>query len=464
MYKAHITLGVAPTKRERLPIGPALEQKNRLMAVISKIKPENITLVTLDELCPDGIFCRPDEVPSIVERFRLAGIDGLFIPFMDFGEEGAVLELYKAFQGIPLLIWGGRDEAPNTYEKRGRDCQCGMLAATRILRRMGATYSYIHSCFAEDDDFAKGYETFARAVNVVREITHLKLARIGNRPQPFVSVMGNESALIEKFGMVTENIPVFHITQRAEKIMEEDGGEYQAYLHDLQSRYDMSAITPTEQRKVAAIKIATQQILQEHGCQAAAMQCWPVFVELIGIRPCLTLGEMSAERIPIACECDLNGAVTLVMLRACALGENLTFFADVTVRHPENDNAGLLWHCGQFPYQLKDPDSKARIVEGRQVFKLCGSDAVTVARFEECRGEYYLFCGQGKTTDGPDTTCTYTWIEVEHWRQWEEKLIFGPYIHHVGCVYGSYSDALREASRYLGLRFDRPEDGEVRSL
>lgn len=143
MYKAHITLGIAPVKRERLPIPPALEQKNRLMSVISKIKPENVTLVTLDDICPNGIFCRTSEVPAIVERFRRAEIDGLFIPFMDFGEEGAVLELCKAFKGLPILIWGGRDEAPNTYEKRGRDCQCGMFAATRVLRRMGVTYSYI---------------------------------------------------------------------------------------------------------------------------------------------------------------------------------------------------------------------------------------------------------------------------------------------------------------------------------
>lgn len=464
MYQAHITLGIAPVKRGRLAVGPALEQKNRLMAVISKIMPENVTLVTLEELCPNGIFCRDDEVPGIVERFRREDIDALFVPFMDFGEEGPVLQLCKAFKGLPLLIWGGRDEAPNTYEKRGRDCQCGMFAATRILRRMGVTFSYIYSCAAEDKAFAEGYETFLRAANAVREITHLKLARIGNRPEPFVSVMGNESALIEKFGMVTENISAFHITDRAKQIMEENGEEYRAYFADVAGRYDMSAITPEERRKVAAIKMATQQILEEHHCQAAAMQCWPVFVELIGIRPCLTLGEMSGQRIPIACECDLNGAVTLVLLRACAMGETPTFFADLTVRHPKNDNGELIWHCGQFPYQLKDPDSRARIIEGRQVFKLRPSDAVTVARFEECHGEYYLFCGQAKTTDGPDTTCTYTWIEVNDWRQWEEKLIFGPYIHHVGCIYGRYSDALREASRYLGLHFERPEDSGVNAL
>lgn len=31
----------------------------------------------------------------------------------------------------------------------------------------------------------------------------------------------------------------------------------------------------------------------------------------------------------------------------------------------------------------------------------------------------------------------------------EEKLMFGPYIHHLGCVYGHYLPVLRE--RYLDI-------------
>ena len=40
------------------------------------------------------------------------------------------------------------------------------------------------------------------------------------------------------------------------------------------------------------------------------------------------------------------------------------------LRHPQNDNAELLWHCGPFPYSLKDPASKARLVGGQERFEL----------------------------------------------------------------------------------------------
>ena len=34
--------------------------------------------------------------------------------------------------------------------------------------------------------------------------------------------------------------------------------------------------------------------------------------------------------------------------------------------------------------------------------------------------------------DGPETNGTDVWFETNNWKMWEEKLMFGPYIHHVG--------------------------------
>ena len=42
--------------------------------------------------------------------------------------------------------------------------------------------------------------------------------------------------------------------------------------------------------------------------------------------------------------------------------------------------------------------------------------------------------------------------------------MFGPYIHHVGGVYGNYKKVLREAARYLGMKFDDASEQGVYSL
>lgn len=463
MYSSHLVVGIAPTKRGILSLEEAVKQKERYFAALRGILTEHVTLVDIDDVCEQGILCKRDQVGAVVEKFRTSGVDALFFPFCDFGEEQPVAEVARSFR-IPTLIWGERDERPNTYEKRGKDTQCGMFAATRVLKRFGITYSYIYSCRVDSREFRNGYENFIRAANVVKEIRNTRIGKIGSRPDPFASVVANEGDLTEKLGIVTVPISVAQVAKRTMEVIEENGREYREYYQNVLKRYDVSAISCDHQKKIAGIKIAVAQLLSEYGCTSAAMQCWPAFVEQIGIRPCLTLGEMSGERIPIACECDLNGAVTLTMLRAVSLSERPTFFADMTIRHPENDNAELLWHCGQFPYELKDEACPARIKEGRQVFRLRSSGQVTIARFEESGGELFLFAGEGHTVEGPETTCTYTWFETENWKAWEEKLMFGPYIHHVGGIFGHYKRALKEAMRYLPVIFDPAEDDGSMSL
>lgn len=106
---------------------------------------------------------------------------------------------------------------------------------------------------------------------------------------------------------------------------------------------------------------------------------------------------------------------------------------------------------------------EAKLVDGQERFELKQGD-LTVCRFDDVDGEYYLFAGEAKTTTGPETNGTYVWMETDNWKRWEEKLMFGPYIHHLGCVYGHYLPVLREVSRYLGIHFDNAHEQGIYSL
>ena len=78
-----------------------------------------------------------------------------------------------------------------------------------------------------------------------------------------------------------------------------------------------------------------------------------------------------------------------------------------------------------FPYSLKDSGCQARLVGGQERFELKKGD-ITVCRFDDCDGKYYLFGGEGRAVDGPQTNGTYVWFETDNWKRWEEKLMFGP--------------------------------------
>lgn len=214
------------------------------------------------------------------------------------------------------------------------------------------------------------------------------------------------------------------------------------------------------------MKIALEQVLEEKDCSCAAYECWSAFPKMLGVYPCVAVGECAGDGYALSCETDINGALTMVLLNACNLYKEPSFLADLTIRNPNDDNSELLWHCGPFSYVLKDPESEALLVEGQQSFKLKDGH-LSLCRLSDdpdCDGKYRIFVGEADTTDGPETMNTYVYIKVDNWKRWEERIVFGPYIHHVGAVYGNLKPVLREIARYMDIIFDDADEQGVYSL
>ena len=65
--------------------------------------------------------------------------------------------------------------------------------------------------------------------------------------------------------------------------------------------------------------------------------------------------------------------------------------------------------------------------------------------------------------EGPVTNGNYVWIETGNWPEWEKKLIYGPYIHHLVGVHGCYADVLKESCKYIG-HLNHDSVNEINSL
>ena len=128
--------------------------------------------------------------------------------------------------------------------------------------------------------------------------------------------------------------------------------------------------------------------------------------------------------------------------------QDLKLFGEFTVRHPENKNAELLWHCGPFAYSLKKEGCPCKNVNMRQWFQVRDGQ-YTVARFDQDDGDYRLLAGTCKTTEGPYTFGTYLWGEFANLPAWERKLVEGPYIHHMAEIEGDWTQELREFCKFV---------------
>ena len=153
----------------------------------------------------------------------------------------------------------------------------------------------------------------------------------------------------------------------------------------------------------------------------------------------------------ISCESDIHCAMTMAMLKCATLGEGKPLFGEFTVRHPENKNAELLWHCGPFPISQKAEsgiDSEARLVNQRSWFR-AKDGTYTVARMDQESGDYMILPLVADTTKGPQTHGTYIWVEFDNLKKVEDRLLDGPYIHHFVEIEGDYRKEIKEFCKYF---------------
>lgn len=465
---APLKLGYLPTHRRGVFSAEAARAQKK--AIERKLAELGVDYVGLDWLNEDGLLYAPADADAVADRFRAEGVEAVFAAHCDFGTEVPVGRVCKAL-GKPILLWGPRDEAPVPDAPRERDTQCGLFATSKQLRRLGLPFTYVVNCRLEDKLFARGLDNFLRAANVARCVRGARIGQIGTRPAPFASTMCNESELLERFDIQVIPTALGALTEKAKERL--DSQEVAGELEAIRAKVDTGDIEDDGLRRVASLKLVMTEWIVENRLDGAAIQCWPTLQKLLGICPCFIDGELADLGVPVACETDVNGAVTAIALQAAARGEGAVFFADLTIRHPEDDNAELLWHCGPFPLSLAHPDSTPRLAghymqsgppPALGMWPLREGE-ITLGRFDGDHGEYKFLLGHARTCVGPAVPGTYVWVKVADWPLWEERLIYGPYIHHVAGVYGKLAPALYEGLKYLGIEPDlvEPTEEEVRA-
>lgn len=442
-----LVLGIVPIKRGGTNMQVAVEQKELFLKKVKELCPDCVRLVDMEGTLENGILWSYDQLASAEAKLRQEGVNALFLPHCDFGCEEVVGRL-GSMMGLPVLLWGNRDPLP-VPGARDRDTQCGTLASTKCLQRYGVPFSYIINSDVESAKFAKGFVDFCAVANVVKAARRMRILQVGSRPQPFLSVIYNEDELLRRFGIEVTPWSSTSLVADVQKVLAERGAEVDEGVQAYAAKVNCDKMSIEAQRTQQAIRIAIQDKVKATDSDGVAVECWSMMPRALGVGACQVIGMLSDLGIPAACETDVLGAITAVLLKAATLDRESLFFADITVRQADEDNTELLWHCGPFPCSLQHPGSKPWIAPGGQGNFELKNGPITIARFDMLEGKYYLFSGEGQAVDGPAKGGTYVWLKVDNWEDWEEKIVFGPYIHHVAGAYGNYSQILTEACKYI---------------
>lgn len=447
---SRLKIAYCPTRRDVFSREEAIKF-NRIIRKEMEHFP--IDIVDLQGINDEELLFQDCDIPHIIDRFTAEKVDAVFFPHCNFGSENRVAQVASALK-VPVLLWGPRDDMPDSNGLRSRDSQCGLFATGKVLRRHNVPFTYLTNSWIDMDGWKIGFQKFIQTVSVVKSVRNLNILQISTRPEAFCSVICNENELIEKFNVHLYPITLHELVQKMEEVKEENSEAYKETANLITSL--TNHVKPEEIQKVAALKVAMKEMALQYRCRAIAIQCWTSLQDITGIMPCLANALLTDEGIPTVCETDIHGAITAVMMQAVNQGNSVPFFADLTVRHPQNENAELLWHCGNFPYSLaanKEQCTAGSSKYHNNTFGICEwelkAGELTIARFDGDHGHYQLLIGEAKTTTGPKNVGSYVWIEVDNWPKWERKLVEGPYIHHVCGVYGRYGEILLEACKYI---------------
>lgn len=459
---ANIVLGFAPTRRSIFSAPDAVKYANLTR---DKLRQMGVKFVDIDDISADGLLFSDEDRIAIAEKFKKAKVDGLFFPHGNFGTEYEVARLAKDLN-VPVLLWGPRDERPDKDGIRLRDSQCGLFATGKVLRRFQIPFTYLCNCRLEDPEFEKGIRNFLAVCNVVKVFRSTRILQIGPRPYDFWSTMCNEGELLEKFNIQLSPIPLPELTEEMNKAKQSDPrvAETVAYCKE----HFNICIKEEGLYNVAALKVAIRRLADKYGCNAAAIQCWNALQGEIGIMPCAANSLLNEEGFPVVCETDIHGAITAIMVEAAGMDTNRSFFADWTVRHPDDENGELLQHCGPWPlscasckptigYPLAFSHPGAVEAEAKH-------GLMTLCRFDGDNGAYSLLLGNAEGVDGPYTKGTYVWVKVANWKRLEAKIVEGPYIHHCVGIHKDVVPVLYEACKYLGITPDLYDDVEQQVL
>ena len=453
-----IKLGLAPTRRAIFSAPAAMEYAEKTR---SRLKELGVEYVDINDISEDGLLHDEEDEIRIAEKFRAAGVGGLFLPHTNFGTEYECARLAKRL-GLPVLLWGPRDECPDQNGMRLRDSQCGLFATGKVLRRFNVPFTYMTNCNLTDPEFERGVRDFLAVCSVVKTFRSIRILQIGPRPMDFWSTMCNEGELLEKYGIQLAPVPLPELMQEMQKARTQKQ-EVERTVGYCRSCMNIN-VTSEQLETIAALKEAMLALVKKYRCNAVAIQCWNALQDEIGIMPCAANSLLNEMGIPTVCETDIHGAITALMVEAATLDDTRSFFADWTVRHPTNDNAELLQHCGPWPISV----ARERPSIGYPVaFDFPGSISaeakhgeITLARFDGDHGEYSLLLGKAKGVDGPYTKGTYLWVEVKNLKRLEAKIVEGPYIHHCVGIHKDVVAVLYEACKYLDIKPDLYDENE----
>lgn len=403
------------------------------------------------QLCgPTMLVMDTNAMASAITILQGESIDLLLAFQASFADSTMLVELARGIDA-PLLLWAVPD-APTGGRLR-LNSLCGINLGAHGLARAGLGYEWV---YAQPDDVPALNKalTLARAGRVRRLLRTARIGRIGEHPAGFDPCSYNADALAARFGAQVVRKELDTVFQG---VRTAGPTEIEPVLTALKQRVaGLDALDQPALRGTLGTYVTLHRLAQEEALHGLAMRCWPEFFTELGCAACGALSLLIDGMTPCSCEADVNGTITQLILQW--LSGEPAFGTDVVNFDLAQDHA-VVWHCGQAPLAMADPEFAPRgtIHSNRKLPLLMEfplkPGRVTIARLTEAKGGYTLVIGAGEMLRAPISfSGTSGVLRFDRFAGDVLATIMDEGLdHHISLTYGDHVAELLALAKLLAL-------------
>jgi len=460
-----LTYGVAALARPTFDVPFAEDMKNRAFAALEAAGIRTVGPRTL-------LFDRDAAERAMAEINAAGPIDLLLILQVTFTDATMTVKLAREVR-TPLAIWAVPE--PRIGGRLRLNAYCGLNLAAHALGRAGVahgslyadpsaplladslralarSYSLPASSLQSSESALAGFDLDRRrsaeqsAERVLGGLADSRITVVGKHPDGFDTCEFDPDLLARLARIKVDHVTLGELFDRARAT---DASRVAAVKDSAEAQVaGLGEVDAEQLDRSFRVFCALEDVQRDTGARGLAVRCWPEMFTEYGCAACGPMAMMNQKKVPSACEADVNGSVTQLILQELA-GEPawMADLVDITAA----DDTAVLWHCGLAPVSMCDPDFKpeATIHTNRRMPLLhqfpIKPGRITLARLSRSRNELKLVIAGAEVVRAPMafTGCSGTVRFDRSAAEVSARILDEALEHHFALAYGDYRDALR---------------------
>lgn len=455
-----MTIGLLPLGRPTFDVPYAEE---RLAAMLARLDESGADFVGPRRLMLDAAEAR-----AALDQIVQQGATRILILQVTFTDAGMAVEAART--GLPIAIWAVPE--PRLGGRLRLNAFCGLNLAAHALGRAGIAPDWAYAAperltgdalaallhgqggRGRPEPVSPG-PVGERGRQIAAALSGRRIGRIGAHPDGFDTCRYDARALADLAGVTVDALPLDTLFARARAAAPERLGPIRARAGAELAGLD--AVDQDQLDRSLRLAAALQDLQAEGGYDAFAIRCWPETFTEYGGAVCGPVSMLGEARVPCACEADTYGALSQMILQQASGGQAvfLTDLVDVDI----DDGTAVVWHCGQAPISMRDPEApaEATIHTNRRMPLLyqfpLRPGRVTLMRVSQAGGRPMMVIGGAEMLRRPMAfTGTSGVLRPDRPAdRFMADLIDGGLEHHLCIAYGDHRAALRETAAALNL-------------